>query len=153
MALKLQQGARGGMGLRTALSIWRQGVAGAAAVAPLVPAARRGFRASTSLHALQAGIVGLPNVGKSTLFNAIVENGKAAVRPSLLPTLFSNLARRLGRHSLAIARLRPPPPPPHGILPHETPTLAFSNTFPNPPAAPRRPPTSPSAPSSPMWGW
>ena len=37
---------------------------------------RRGFR-STVTCGLKSGIVGLPNVGKSTLFNALCENGKA----------------------------------------------------------------------------
>lgn len=37
----------------------------------------RGFRATIITAGLKAGIVGLPNVGKSTMFNAICENGKA----------------------------------------------------------------------------
>lgn len=42
----------------------------------LPPSGARGFRSTTAMG-LKTGIVGLPNVGKSTMFNALCENAKA----------------------------------------------------------------------------
>lgn len=63
----------------------QSGFLGAGQCTPLAGSARRlaggaqqgrGFR-TTTVMGLKTGIVGLPNVGKSTMFNALCENGKA----------------------------------------------------------------------------
>ena len=42
---------------------------------------------------LKAGIVGLPNVGKSTLFNALTESNKAEIANYPFATIKSNVGR------------------------------------------------------------
>ncbi|KAI3431445.1 hypothetical protein D9Q98_004497 [Chlorella vulgaris] len=51
-------------------------LAGGARQTGLQKSSSRGFRSTTAMG-LKTGIVGLPNVGKSTMFNALCENAKA----------------------------------------------------------------------------
>ena len=55
---------------------------------------RRGVRGAAAVRmALKTGIVGLPNVGKSTLFNSMVEGGKAEAANFPFCTIEPNFAR------------------------------------------------------------
>lgn len=54
---------------------------------------QRGAASRIQLQGLKTGMVGLPNVGKSTLFNALCENGKADAANFPFCTIEPNVAR------------------------------------------------------------
>ena len=63
-----------------------------AGILPRGAASRR-----TSARGLQTGLVGLPNVGKSTLFNALVQNSQAAAENYPFCTVEPNFGQVPGK--------------------------------------------------------
>ena len=57
----------------------------------------RGASRRTSARGLQTGLVGLPNVGKSTLFNALVQNSQAAAENYPFCTVEPNFGQVPGK--------------------------------------------------------